>query len=91
MNTATAAPLPAEEMIAILLTDPTTTRSMAEDIVCTWRHMDYRHHNGQPVTVESIRRMARPSRGAIKRNRPVASRMTTGRMDAHRRYWTGIE
>lgn len=56
-------------MVQRLVANPTMTRQLAETMVTDWERMGFRHHNGRPVTAESIRRIARPTRLSIKAQR----------------------
>lgn len=79
------------EATRILLSDPTMTPSLAAEMVATWERNGMRNRKGEPITQAYLARIVRPSRGMLKSSRPVATRMTSDRMDAHRRYRTGIE
>lgn len=58
-----------ETVIQMLTANGTIARSHAEIMVADWVAMGLRHHNGKPVTRESIRKIARPTRLAIKAQR----------------------
>jgi hypothetical protein len=57
------------EITEMLMADPTMTRQLAETMVTDWARMGMRHHNGKPVTLDSIRKIARPSRLWLKAHR----------------------
>jgi len=66
-------------MIENLMVNPTMTRRIAETMVTDWEHMGFRHHNGRPVTLESIRKIARPTRLWLKADRNRGRARTTSR------------
>lgn len=78
-------------MVQMLMADPTMTRSLVSTMVTDWERMGMRHHNGRPVTLGTIRKIARPSRGWLKKTRNASRpRANQTVLAAKGRYWNGI-
>jgi hypothetical protein len=56
-----------DQMVEMLMREPTMTRSLATGMVEDWARNGWRHRNGKTVTSESIRQIAKPSRNWLKR------------------------
>lgn len=75
----------------MLMAEPTMERDIAEIMVATWERNGMRHRNGEPVTLETIRRIARPSRLWLKKTRNAGRpRANQAVRAAKGRHWNGM-